>query len=130
MNRQTRHLLVYVALLVLSQLVGRAASYSVTYESLLFYLVAILPLIIVPLLFGFKIESWQQFAAYLLVTVLVWQVSFVLDDWVMGRLSDPFWLKDKAGTWSVEILRRCVPPVVLIGIGALIGQFKRTPRLR
>ncbi len=129
MNIQTRQLAVYVALLVLSQIVGRVAAYAVRYESFLFYLVAIFPLIIVPLVFGFKLTSWREFAVYLFVTVLVWQTAFVLDDWVMGRLSDPLWLKDKAGTWSVEILWRCAAPVMLIGTGVLLGQLKRMPRL-
>jgi hypothetical protein len=130
MSRQTRHFLLYIALLALTQCIGRVASYSVGYESFSFYLFAVLPLIIVPLLFGFRIQSWRQFTIYFLVTVIVWQMSLVMDDWVMGRLGDPLWLEDKAGTWGVEILRRCVPPIILISAGALMGQLKRTPRLR
>ncbi len=129
MSKQTRLLLLYVMLLGLSHCVGRVASYWVAYESFLFYLLAIFPLIIVPLLFGFKIRSWRQFTIYLLVSVIFWQLSFVMDDWMMGRLSDPLWLEDKAGTWSIEILSRCIPPVVLISVGTLMGRLKRTPRL-
>ncbi|MGI9106707.1 MAG: hypothetical protein ACR2G4_10720 [Pyrinomonadaceae bacterium] len=131
MNRKAKHLLLYVALLAFTHGVGRALSYSpaIGYRTFLYYLVALCPLLIVPFVFGLMIRSWRQFVIYLLVTVIVWQVSFVLDDWVVGRLSDPLWLKDKAGTWSGEILGRCIMPIILISIGALMGQLKRTPRL-
>ena len=131
MNRPTKHLLLYVALLVLTHGLTFAVSYSyvVRYETFLYYVVGLVPIMLVPLAFGFRIRSWRQFVVYLLVTVVVWQVLFILDDWVLGRLSDPLWLKDKEGTWGIEILKRCLMPVILISVGALMGQLKRTPRL-
>lgn len=131
MNRQSKHFLLYVALLVLTHGAGVAVSELdvIGYKTFLYYFIVLCPLIIVPLVFSFKIQSWQQFVVYLLVTIIVWQLSFILDDWVMGRLSNPLWLRDKAGTWSFEILQRCIVPVILISVGALIGQLKRTPRL-
>jgi len=131
MNRQSKHLLLYVALLVLTHVVGVALSGFdvIGYKTFLHYLLVFCPLIILPLVLSFTIQSWQQFVVYLLLTIIVWQLSFILDDWVMGRLSDPFWLRDKAGTWSFEILRRCIVPVTLISVGTLLSRLKRTPQL-
>ena len=130
MNRQSKRFLMYVALLVLTHAVGVSVSNLevVGYKTLLYYLIVFFPLIIMPLGFSFKIQSWQQFIAYLSVTIIVWQLAFILDDWMMGRLGDPLWLRDKAGTWGAEIVRRCIAPVILISVGALISGSKKTPR--
>lgn len=131
MAKQTKHLLLYVALLVLTHSVGALITSLdvVRYSSFLHYILVLCPILIVPLAFSFTLRSWRQFIVYLLVTVIVWQVSLVLDDWAEARLSDPLWLKDKESTWSVEMLRRCITPVILISVGALMGQLRRAPRL-
>lgn len=132
MNKQLRHFLLYCALLVLTH--GLAVTIAeldvIGYESLLYYLILVCPLIVVPLVFSFKIQSFQQFAAYLLVTIIIWQLSFIFDDWMAGRLSDPLSLRDKKDTWGLEVFRRTIVPVMLISVGALLGQYKSTPRLR
>ena len=131
MTKQTKMLLLYVVLLVLTHSVGVLITSLdvVRYSSFLHYILVLCPILIVPLAFGLTLRSWRQFIVYLLVTVIVWQVSLVLDDWAGGRLSDPLWLKDKEGTWSVEILRRCIMPVILISVGGLMGKLRRAPRL-
>ena len=131
MKRQSKHLLLYIALLVLTHGAGVFVTSLdvVRYRSFLHYLLVLCPILIVPLAFGFMIRTWRQFVVYLLVTVIVWQVSLVLDDWASGRLSDPLWLEDKEGSWGVEILRRCIMPSILISVGALMRQLKRAPRL-
>jgi hypothetical protein len=131
MKRQTKHLLLYAALLVLAHsirvLIGSLD--VVRYGSFPDYLLFLCPTLILSLVFGFMLSSRRQFAVYLLVTVIVWQVSFVLEDWAMGRLTDSLWLEDKEGTWGIEIFGRCIMPVALISVGALMGQLRRSPRL-
>lgn len=131
MNKHSKHLLLYVVLLVLSHGVWVITSNLdfLGYGTLLHRLIVLCLLIIVPLVISLKIQSWRQFVVYLLVTIIVWQLSSIFDDWMTGRLSDPFWLKDKEGTWSFEILRRSIVPTIVLGVGALWGQSKRTPRL-
>jgi hypothetical protein len=132
MKRQIKHLLLYVALLALTQGVAVIlTSWDVlAQDSSLYYLLIFGPILIVPLVFGFMLRSWRQFLVYLSVTVLGWQLSFVAFDWMAGHLSDPLWLKDKEGAWGSEILGRCIMPAILISVGAIMGRLKRAPRLR
>ena len=131
MSRQTKTILLYVALLVLSHGLAFVVFYSgvIRYGTFLHYLLGLSALAIVPLAFGFRIHTWSQFGLYLLVTVVLWHVFLIFDDWMVGRLSDQLWLKDKEGTWVVELLGRSIMPVALIGVGAAMGQLRRTPRL-
>jgi hypothetical protein len=131
MNRQSKNFLLYVALLLLTHGMRVVVSGSdvIGYKTFLHYLIVLFPLIIVPLVFSIKIQTWQDFVVYLLVTIIVWQLAFVLEDWVEGRLSDPLWLSDREGTWSFELFRRCIIPTLLISVGALLGRLKRTSRL-
>jgi hypothetical protein len=131
MSRQTKTLLLYVALLVLSHGFAFVVFYSdvISYGTSLHYLLGLLALSIVPLVFSFRIHTWSQFGLYLLVTVVLWHVFLIFDDWMVGRLSDPLWLKDKEGTWGVELLGRSIMPVALISVGAMMGRWKGTPRL-
>ena len=141
MNRHTKHLLLYIVLLMLIHGFALAVFYFdfMGYrneflhfffgERFLLHFLGLFPLMLMPMVFGFMSRSWRQFIIYLLVTFMAWQMSSVLCDWLVGRLNDPLWLKDKEGAWSIEILKRSIMPVVLISVSALVGQLKRTPRL-
>jgi hypothetical protein len=109
MKRQTKQLLWYVALLVLT--LGVAV--LIPSWRFIYYFLVLFPLLIVPLAFGFMLRSWRQFLAYLSVTVLGWQLSFVALYWKMGRLSETLWLMYEEGTWGYEILKNCILPVLL-----------------
>jgi hypothetical protein len=100
MRGQTKDLLWYVALLVLTLSVA----------------------VLVP--------SWWQFLVYLSVTVLCWQLSFVALYWVQGRLGDTLWLMYEEGTWGYEILKNCMMPVLLVSVGAIMGRLRSIRRLR
>jgi hypothetical protein len=96
-------------------------------ESSLSYLGVFL-LVIVPIGFGPKIRTWRQFGAYFLITLVAWQISPWVMDWAVARLSDQIWWKDRTGTWTVEILRRCLYPSILACAGALVGRPQNSPR--
>jgi hypothetical protein len=132
MKRQTKQLLLYVALLVLTLGVAVLVPSwgGVNYVSFIYYLVVLAPLLIVPLVFGFMLRSWRQFVVYLSVTVLGWHLSFVALYWVLGRLSETLWLKYEEGTWGYEILKNCMMPVLLVSVGAIMGRLRRIHRLR
>jgi hypothetical protein len=126
MKRQTKQLLWYIALLALT------LSVAVLIPSwrFIYYFLVLFPLLIVPLAFGFMLRSWRQFLVYLSVTVLGWQLSFVALYWIQERLSETLWLMYEEGTWGYEILKNCILPVLLVSVGAIMGQLRRIHRLR
>ena len=126
MSRRTKHFPLYVTSLVLTHGMVAHVIYLDQHHNMvdLIYLAVTLAFI-VPLVFSFRVQSWQQHVASLLVTIAVWQASFVMRDWMAGRLSEPLWLAGKAGTWGSEILQRCIMPIVLVDAGALAGQLKK-----
>lgn len=85
MNRQTKHLLLYIVLLMLTHGIALAVIYVSGFmdfrneflnflfgERFFHYSLGLFPLLLVPLVFGSKIRSWQEYGLYLLVTVIVW----------------------------------------------------------
>jgi hypothetical protein len=131
MKIQTKHFLLYVVSLILIHGFILSISYYVAfgYDSFLNYLLVPCPLIIVTLVFSLKIQSLLQFVIYLVTTIIVWQISFILHDWMVGRLSDTLWLKDMEGNWTIEILRRCIMPVILVSVGWVTGKLLLKSRL-
>lgn len=126
MKRETKQLLLYVALLVLT--LGVAV--LIPSWRLIYYFLVLFPLLIVPLAFGFMLRSWRQYLVYLSVTVLGWQLSFVALYWIKERLSETLWLMYEEGTWGCELLKNCTMPVLLVSAGAIMGQVRRIHRLR
>lgn len=87
-------------------------------------------LVIAPVAFGFSVRTWRQFFIFLLVTLIVWQLTPWVMDWLMDRLNNPDWWEDRADTWPREILLRGLYPLALASGGALLGRFRSAPRFR
>ena len=82
----------------------------------------------VPVLFGIAILSWRQYLLEVAITISVWQMTSLVGDWIVGRLHDPFWMKDMEGRWSNKVLGLTVVPLILVSIGALLGQLRKLRR--
>ena len=140
MKQQTKLVLIYVVVLVMVhslavgaiylEHIGYRNSYLLFFfaeTSLRYAFIIVLPLL-VPVLFGIAILSWRQYLLEVAITISVWQMTSLIGDWIVGRLRDPIWMKDMEGRWSSKILRLAVVPLILISIGALLGQLRKLRR--
>lgn len=74
---------------------------------------------------GLLADSWRKFFLVLVLAVLAFQIELLIVDWIGGRLSDPFWLKENANRFARDILLRFAWPSVAVIVGALVGSVKR-----
>jgi len=140
MKKQTKPVLIYVVVLVMVHSLAVGAiylehiGYRNTYllfffdETSLSYAFIIVPLLLVPVLFGIAILSWRQYLLEVAITISVWQMTSLIGDWIVGRLHDLFWMKDMEGRWSSKVLGLTVVPLILVSIGALLGQLRKLRR--
>ncbi len=126
MKRESKQLLLYVALLVLTLSVAVLAPEW----RFIYYFLILFPLLAVPIAFGFMLRSWRQFLVYLSITVLCWQLSFVALYWMKGILGETLWLMYEQGTVGYGILKNCIMPVLLVSVGAIAGRLRMIRRLR
>ena len=98
-------------------------------ETSLRYAFTIVPPLLVPVLFGIAILSWRQYFLEVAITIAVWQMTSLVADWLVGRLHDPVWMEDMEGRWTSKLLGLTVFPLVLVSIGALLGQLRKLCRI-
>jgi hypothetical protein len=89
------------------------------------YAFGIAPIFLLPIVLGTVARSWKQFAWLLSGVLVAWQLEFLLLDWLVGRLTDPFWLRENSLRFTREIIARFVLAAALFGVGGLLGLLKR-----
>jgi hypothetical protein len=87
-----------------------------------------LPPLAVPLVFGFRIRSWQQFVLYAFTTIIVWQLYIYLSNRIYYHDIndvDPAYIIGTRQPRVVQFLHESVVVLVPLGVGILVGMVKR-----
>jgi hypothetical protein len=88
----------------------------------------VVPILGVPLVFGFKIRSWQQFVLYAVTTLIVWQVYLYTHNRIYYGVLDhygPAYPIESFAPMAARRIQESIFAIVPLGVGALLGMIKR-----
>jgi hypothetical protein len=134
MCKRSKRFLLFIVSIVLSHgiafilLKTLVIPHIIPRHSLIWWLIAGPLILIPPVIFALKVESWQQFALYTIFLIVAWQFSTYLSDRAFARTMDLAYVIESQEPWLMKMLRGSILPLALISLGTFIGILKRRRR--